>query len=445
MDIDLLSKMVKELILDRDEVNLPGVGTFVAELVPATFSDKGYTINPPYRRLYFVQSQETGDTAIAELYSKSNNVEESKAKKIIIDFLSEMMEVLKEKKVIIFPGLGRLRATRENNFFFVADEDLDIFPSGFGLEPISLKSHEETAAEVSAAIQGLSSIVNDKPEAAPSAATAPSASAAPSSSAAEPAAAPTSATAAAVTTKAVAPVETPAEPAPVETPAEAPAEAQSPATSEAPATEEPAPVEHPVDAETPAATVAPEETPAETETPAQTNEPVSTADEAEAEKPTEAEEVTKEATEETEAEEKPAAAVEAPSETEPARESVEPETETKPEQEAQTESEAKAEAEPETIAAPETKSETETEPETKTEHESESSAESKPETEAAAETKPARKPMSLGVKILIWTLSIIIGLLLLWILIGHLAPDFVDKILFNEEELEIINYTLPQS
>ena len=40
MDIDLLSKMVGELILDNDEVSLPGVGTFVAEVVPSTFSDK---------------------------------------------------------------------------------------------------------------------------------------------------------------------------------------------------------------------------------------------------------------------------------------------------------------------------------------------------------------------------------------------------------------------
>ena len=39
MDIDLLSKMVKEVILDRDKVVLPGLGTFVAEMVPATFSD----------------------------------------------------------------------------------------------------------------------------------------------------------------------------------------------------------------------------------------------------------------------------------------------------------------------------------------------------------------------------------------------------------------------
>ena len=41
----------------------------------------------------------------------------------------------------MFPELGRLRATKENNYFFVADEDMDIFPEGLGLEPVSLKAH----------------------------------------------------------------------------------------------------------------------------------------------------------------------------------------------------------------------------------------------------------------------------------------------------------------
>ncbi|MBQ9185828.1 MAG: hypothetical protein IJ151_08175 [Bacteroidales bacterium] len=148
--------MVKELILDRDEVTLPGVGTFVAETVPASFSDKGYTINPPYRKLSFRQRQNAADTALVDLYIKSNKgVDPEQARKFVTDFLLEMKEVLKAKKNIVFPGLGRLRSTKENNFFFVADEELDIYPGGFGLEPISLKTHLETPEEVSAVIQQL--------------------------------------------------------------------------------------------------------------------------------------------------------------------------------------------------------------------------------------------------------------------------------------------------
>lgn len=166
MDIDLLSKMVKELILDNDEVSLPGVGTFVAEMVPSVFSDKGYTINPPYKRLSFRQKGTGDDSLLIGFYAKCNNLDIETASRIIREFLHEMRHVLETRKSIVFPGLGKLRATRENYFFFVADEDLDIYPEGFGLEPISLKTHEETPAEVSATMAALRGILNPEETAA---------------------------------------------------------------------------------------------------------------------------------------------------------------------------------------------------------------------------------------------------------------------------------------
>ena len=162
MDIDLLAKMVHEVMMDHDSVTLPGLGSFAAELVPATFSDKGYTINPPYRRLYFIPRQGS-DTLLADLYASSNSISVQDATRILVEFLSEMKEVLIAKKIIIFPGLGRLRATRENHFFFVADEYLDIYPAGFGLEPISLKTHEETPQEVEAAVSSLAQMLEPEP------------------------------------------------------------------------------------------------------------------------------------------------------------------------------------------------------------------------------------------------------------------------------------------
>ncbi len=164
MDIDLLAKMVKEAILDHDTVTLPGVGCFVAELVPSTFSDKGYTINPPYRRLYFSPKQ-GGDTYLVDLYARDNEeVDADMATRILTEFLTEMKEVLKVKKTVVFPGLGRLRATRENHFFFVADEDLDIYPEGLGLAPLSLKTHVETPEEVATAVAGLAELIAEPEE-----------------------------------------------------------------------------------------------------------------------------------------------------------------------------------------------------------------------------------------------------------------------------------------
>lgn len=144
MDIDLLSKMVKELILVNDRVTLPGVGAFVAEMVPASFTDRGYTINPPYRRLVFRQGvAQEKDHLLADMYASANNIDREMAEKLLREFLKGMVEELRKRKMLVFTGLGRLRATRENNFFFICDENLDIFPEGMGLEAVSLKSHSK--------------------------------------------------------------------------------------------------------------------------------------------------------------------------------------------------------------------------------------------------------------------------------------------------------------
>lgn len=161
MDIDLLAKMVKELILDNDRVVLPGLGSFVAEVVPSTFSDRGYTINPPYRKLYFRAKPDEG-RELADFYARSNNIAPEIADKIIGDFVLELKDVLFAKKTVVFPGLGRLRATKENAVFFVSDEDLDIYPDGFALEPVSLKTHVETPEDITAVVADLKAVIEEE-------------------------------------------------------------------------------------------------------------------------------------------------------------------------------------------------------------------------------------------------------------------------------------------
>ena len=139
MDVTFLSRMIGELILDHDSLSLPGLGTFVVEDMPASFSDRGYTVNPPYRRLSFSE-RESSDGLLAELYASSNPVQEEEAEAIINAFVLDLKAELQRDKGVDLPGLGRLRATRENHIFFVPDEDLDISPEACGLEPVSLKS-----------------------------------------------------------------------------------------------------------------------------------------------------------------------------------------------------------------------------------------------------------------------------------------------------------------
>ena len=398
MDIDLLSKMVKELILDNDEVSLPGVGSFVAELVPSSFSDKGYTINPPYKRLSFRKKADASDNVLIDFYAKSNNVDKETASKIVIDFLSEMQKVLELRKSIVFPGLGKLRATKENIFFFVADEDLDIYPEGFGLEPISLKTHEETPAEVSATIAALQDILN------PEETEGQSGSEEPSESVSGPEDAPE--------------VTGGGQP---ESSLEAEVESDSELQPEQQATAEES--DHQSENESQHDEESEQETAQRSEG---GTEEANEEQSGEASSPEDAPEVTGDG--------QPESSLEA---------DVESDSELQPEQQAtveesdhQSENESQSEAEGEQENEPQQEPESDNEPDVPVEQNNSKEPE-QPRTEPA---KKSRK----GWKALIWTAVAIAALAVTFIvgfiILAHIAPDFIDSILYTQEELEIINH-----
>lgn len=423
MDIDLLSKMVKELILDNDEVSLPGVGSFVAELVPSSFSDKGYTINPPYKRLSFRKKADASDNVLIDFYAKSNNVDKETASKIVIDFLSEMQKVLELRKSIVFPGLGKLRATKENIFFFVADEDLDIYPEGFGLEPISLKTHEETPAEVSATIAALQDILN------------PEETESQSGSGEQP--------------EAESGSEEPSEA--VSGPEDAPevtggGQPESSLEAESESDNDLHPEQH-VTAE--ASELQPEQQATAEESDHQSENESQSEEENEQETAQSSEGGTEEANEDQSGETSSSEDVsETTGDEHPESESSheaegESDNAQKPEQQAtveesdhQSENESQSEAEGEQENEPQQEPESDNEPDVPVEQNNSNEPEL-PRTELA---KKSRK----GWKALIWTAVAIAALAVTFIvgfvILAHIAPDFIDSILYTQEELEIINH-----
>ena len=408
MDIDLLSKMVKELILDNDEVSLPGVGSFVAELVPSSFSDKGYTINPPYKRLSFRKKADASDNVLIDFYAKSNNVDRETASKIVIDFLSEMQTVLELRKSIVFPGLGKLRATKENIFFFVADEDLDIYPEGFGLEPISLKTHEETPAEVSATIAALQDILN------------PEETESQSGSGEQPEA---------------------------ESGSEEPSEAVS-GPEDAPEVTGDGQPESSLEAENESDNeLQPEQQTTAEESDHQSENESQHDEESEQETVQHSEGGTKEANEEQSGE--ALSSEDAPEVTGGGQSESSLEAENESDSEPQPEQQATAEesghqSENESQHDEEGEQENEPQPEPESDNESDVPVEQNNSNEPEQLGKDPAKKSRKGWKALIWTAVAIAALAVTFIvgfvILAHIAPDFIDSILYTQEELEIINH-----
>lgn len=139
MNWEFLSEMIAELAAENGRVMLPRLGVFVAELAPASFSDKGFTIHPPYRRLIFRESQGDG-SLMYEYYSQKRGVSLAQAQYDISEMVSVIKELLSEDGVAELPNLGKFKQTVSGSVLFVADEQLDISGELMALDVVSLKS-----------------------------------------------------------------------------------------------------------------------------------------------------------------------------------------------------------------------------------------------------------------------------------------------------------------
>lgn len=139
MELNLLSSILRELILEHDRVSLPGMGSFIAEMAPSVFSDRAMVIHPPYRRILFRTAEVWNDGLLENRYAIERGISINDASAEIAEFVKWLKTELNASKSYKIPDFGTMRATEQNDYFFVADKGLFNYPEGFGLEPINLK------------------------------------------------------------------------------------------------------------------------------------------------------------------------------------------------------------------------------------------------------------------------------------------------------------------
>ena len=139
MEIIFLSKIIRELVLYNDRVSLPRLGSFVAEVMPSVFSDGGLMIHPPTRRISFRVSESWNDGILEKRYAEEQSIPLSESEEKFRVFAEEVSAQLNSKKSYILPEFGVLRATDQNDYFFVPDKEMLTYIESFGLEPLNIK------------------------------------------------------------------------------------------------------------------------------------------------------------------------------------------------------------------------------------------------------------------------------------------------------------------
>ena len=140
-----LSTHIEYLLLGRDEISVPQLGTFVVkEMSSRRVDDEGIFL-PPYRTVTFHwNEQEEGDDFIASL-SKMHNLSRQETRMMCLEYVDELMQLLEEEGTISFGSMGyMLRDAESGEIQFKPLPSGIASPAYYGLDavPFTKLSHE---------------------------------------------------------------------------------------------------------------------------------------------------------------------------------------------------------------------------------------------------------------------------------------------------------------
>ena len=151
MDITLFSQCLKDLVRTHDEVVVPGLGTFSAQMVPGGQLEDG-TPTPPYRKVTYSPAEDGDDGTFLRFLAKYLP-EGSDAEAEFTDFIEDFCGELDSKREIGLEGIGTLKATAHKIYYFAGNPDFFEYPDVAGQESVSGMLPEDYADEDSKPIE----------------------------------------------------------------------------------------------------------------------------------------------------------------------------------------------------------------------------------------------------------------------------------------------------
>ena len=139
MDINLLSKLIKESLFDQDRVVISGIGYFTTEQIAAKFSEDGKSILPPHLKISFIFDKTISDDHLKKLYIHKADAKSEEAAAQWESFMEEFKENLKKEGKIEIPQIGEIFYNGNNTLEFSTHDNGTLFQTVYGLEQIPIK------------------------------------------------------------------------------------------------------------------------------------------------------------------------------------------------------------------------------------------------------------------------------------------------------------------
>ena len=118
--IDVIGS-IAELLYERESVIIPGFGGFVSAYQAASIDHVQGLLHPPAKQLDFNDNLSLNDGVLVHFLQEKYQLTEEEANDAISDFVGQTREALKNREIVVFPGIGRLYLDFEQQFKFLQD------------------------------------------------------------------------------------------------------------------------------------------------------------------------------------------------------------------------------------------------------------------------------------------------------------------------------------
>lgn len=136
-----LSRHIEYLLLHNDKVEVPSLGTFMAEYVESKWIEEENLFLPPYRSVLYKQEVENGDAFLKSL-SIQYNISMSEAGILCLEFTENILQELYDNGTADIGGIGYFIQENENDKrVFVPCEAGVASPSLYGLDSIYISPY----------------------------------------------------------------------------------------------------------------------------------------------------------------------------------------------------------------------------------------------------------------------------------------------------------------
>ena len=140
-----LSTHIEYMLLTRNEVSVPGLGTFISRDMSSRRVDEEGIFLPPYRTVSFKWDEQEVGEAFVQSLSKVHNLSRHDARMMCVEYVDELQQTLDEDGTVSVGSMGYLIREAENGGLnFMPLQSGIASPAYYGLDaiPFSKLSHE---------------------------------------------------------------------------------------------------------------------------------------------------------------------------------------------------------------------------------------------------------------------------------------------------------------